>query len=155
MQEFTAIDGERKSTINSSQLEDFFTSYQLNHNPNSPESCPLCKIKPAEEHIHSNSEGFLILDTRYKKGHKERIMLLTKKHGVQHPKKLLKEAIQKLITVGGKVFNSDFILLSDRFSSTRYHWHIVASDLDPTAEDYQQILETPFILITTEKGSNL
>jgi len=63
--------GQRRSTINSSQLEDFFTSYQLNYKPNSQESCPLCGIKPAEERIPHSSDDFLTVDTIYKKGHKE------------------------------------------------------------------------------------
>jgi len=105
----------------------------------------------ANEHIYYNSNGIMIMDTRNKKGHRERIMVLTRKHGIQLSEELLEEAIQQVITVGREVFKSDFILLSDRFSSTQYHWHIVASDIDPNAEDHQQIMETPFIIIPSNK----
>lgn len=148
MDELMAIDGKRRSTINYSELENFFTSFQLKHQPTSKASCQLCNMDLAKERIHHDSGEILIIDTIEKKGHRERIMVFTKKHGIQHPKELLNEAIQQLIAVGSKIFDSEFVLLSDKFSTVRYHWHIVASDLDPNADDFQQIMETPFVLVT-------
>jgi hypothetical protein len=136
-----------KRPIEKAQLEELFTSFQRKHEPTPRKDCPLCNLDSGEEHIRYVGEGFIVVDTLRKKGHKERIMLLTKKHGVKHPKQLLEEAIEALIEVGMRVFEGDFCLLSDRFSSTRYHWHIVASDLDPDTEDYQQMMETPFVLV--------
>ena len=104
----------------------------------------------ANERIHYNRRGILILDTKDKKGHKERIMVITKKHGVRHSGEILNEAIIRLISIGKKIFDTDFALLSDKYSSTKHHWHIVSSDLDEGAKDYQQIMETPLVLITTE-----
>ncbi len=155
MNEFTLIASEKKSILKSSQLEEFFTSFQLTHHLISEASCPLCNLDLANERVHYNRNGIVILDTKDKKGHKERIMVITKKHGVQHSKQILNEAILRLIIVGNKIFNSNFALLSDKFSSTKYHWHIVSSDLDKDAKDYQQIMETPFILITTEGEKQL
>lgn len=146
------FDGRKRTTIKPSQLEKFFTSYQLNHQPTTEASCPLCNINLAKERIHYNDEEILIADTKEKKGHRKRVMVITKKHGIQHPKQLLNKAVQQLITEGKELFNSDFILLSDKFSSIRYHWHIVASDLDPNSDDYQQIMETPYILIPNNRS---
>lgn len=140
------INGERRP-IERAQFQEFFTSFQREHEATLEASCPLCNLDPEKENILYEGGGFLVVDTLRKKGHKERIMLLTKKHGVDHPRQLLEDAIEALMMVGMRVFEGDFCLLSDKFSSTKYHWHIVASDLDPNTEDYQQMLETPFILI--------
>jgi len=103
-----------------------------------------------KEHVYYEDEKILVVDTQKKKGHRNRIMVLTKEHGVQHTKEVLDEAIRELIEVSKQIFEEEFILLSDRYSSINYHWHIVASDLDPEAEDHQQIKETPYILIKNE-----
>jgi hypothetical protein len=103
-----------------------------------------------KEHVYFEDEKILVLDTSKKKGHMNRIMMLTKEHGVRNDREVLDEAIIKLIAVGKQIFEEDFILLSDRYSSINYHWPIVASDLYPESDDYQQITETPYILIKKE-----
>lgn len=148
LDELMVISGKRQSTIKYSELESFFTSFQSKQQSTSEGACSLCNLDLVRERLHHNSRGILIVDTNAKKGHRDRIMVLTEKHGVQHPKELLNEAIQQLIAVGSKIFDSEFVLLSDKFSTVRYHWHIVASDLDPNADDFQQIMETPFVLVT-------
>ena len=147
------INGEKRP-IERTRLEEFFTSFQREHEPTSESDCPLCNLDREEERIRYRDEGFLAVDTLRKKGHKERIMLVTKKHGIDHPRRLLEEAVDGLIEVGTRVFEGDFCLLSDKFSSARYHWHIVASDLDPKTEDYQQMLETPFVLVRRKEDPN-
>ena len=144
---FTFSDGQKRSAISQSQLEELFTSFQLGHEPTSEASCLLCNLDLTKERVHYNNGAILIVDTKAKKGHKERIMLLTRKHGVQHDKENLNKAVEKLISVSRQIFNEDFALLTDRFSSTNYHWHIVVSDIDPKADDYQQIMKTPYVLI--------
>ena len=99
------------------------------------------------EHVYAENEKIIVVETQNKKGHKNRIMVLTKEHGVHHSREILDEAIQEFIAISKQIFDEDFILLSDRHSSINYHWHIVASDLDPEADDYNQILNTPYVLI--------
>jgi len=140
------MNGEKRP-IEKAELPEFFTSFQMEHEPTPEEGCPLCTLDMEKEHVHYESEHFLVIDTRLKKGHKERIMLITKKHGVNYPRQLLEDAIETLLTVGMGVFKGDFYLLSDKFSSTRYHWHIVVSDLDPNADDHEQMMATPFVLV--------
>lgn len=151
MNSFIIVDGKRRSQIRASQVEEFFTAFQLKHQPTERTLCPLCNMKLSDEHIYYNSGEILIVDTKQKKGHRERIMLLTEEHGVQHPKELLAKAIQQLVSIGREVFDSDFALLSDKFSTVKNHWHIIRSDLDPNADDYQQIMDTPLILITENR----
>jgi hypothetical protein len=79
------------------------------------------------------------------------MMVLTRKHGVQHSDETLDEAIQQIIAIGRRIFNEDFILLSDRFSSVNYHWHIVVSDLNLEADDYLQITKTPYVQIAKKR----
>ena len=85
-----------KRPIEKAQLEELFTSFQRKHEPTPRKDCPLCNLDSKEERIRYVDEGFIVVDTLRKKGHKERIMLLTKKHGVKHPKQLLEEAIETL-----------------------------------------------------------
>lgn len=147
MDEFLVVDGKQRLLIKTTELVEFFTAFQIKHQPIDKTLCPLCNMDLPNEKVYCSSDGILIVDAKQKKGHKERIMMITKEHGVQHPRERLYNGIQQLISVGKKVYTSDFALLSDRFSSTRYHWHIIASDLDQNADDYQQIMETPFILV--------
>lgn len=132
------------------QLLDLFTSFQRKHIPTTRTSCPLCKMDLSIEHVYYESDWVLIVDTNKKKGHRNRIMVLTKKHGIQHNLETLNEAIRELVTIGRQIFDEDFILLSDRYSSVNYHWHIIASDIDPESDDYQQIMKTPYVLIKQE-----
>ena len=136
LEEFTLVDEQRRSTIALSQLGEFLTSFQLGHRPASEVSCPICNLDLAEERIRYESDAILIVDTKIKKGHKERIMVLTRKHGVQRDMATIDEAVRQVIAAGRQVFKSDFALLSDRFSTVNYPWHIVASDIDPRADDY-------------------
>lgn len=100
-EEFIMVDGCEQSAIKPSQLERFFMSFQLMHQPTTAESCPLCQIEAGEEYIHYQCNDFLIVDMRDKKGHRERIMVLTRRHGVQHTEESLNRAIQQLVAVAG------------------------------------------------------
>ena len=139
-------DGEERA-VDKAELAEFFTSSQKDHKTTNEENCPLCNLELENEHIRHKGEGFIVVDTLKKKGHKERIMLVIQKHGVNHPKPLLDKAIDALMEVGTQIFQNNFCLLSDKFSSTSYHWHIVASDLDLNSDDHKQMLETPFVLV--------
>lgn len=143
--EFEAMDDD-----NLRRITNLFSSFQLSHKPTDGTSCPLCKMDLSKEHIYYESDKILIVDTNRKKGHRNRIMVLMKEHGVQHHREALNEAIRRLVAIGRQVFEEDFILLSDRYSSVNYHWHIIASDLNPEAEDHQQIEETPYVHIKLE-----
>ncbi|MFQ6075888.1 MAG: hypothetical protein ACE5Z5_07120 [Candidatus Bathyarchaeia archaeon] len=143
-------DGLKTTTIRLGELEEFFTSYQGGRDDG---DCPLCGLDVSGESVHHVSEGFLIVDTKDRKGHKNRIMVITREHGVEHPKRVLDQAILTLIRVGRELFDSDFCLLSDKFSSIKNHWHIVASDFD--GGDYEQMMSTPFVLIPNSEDSRI
>ena len=64
------------------QLSDLFNSFQLNHKPTDKASCPLCRINLTMEQAYYENDKILIVDTYERKGHKNRIMVLTKEHGI-------------------------------------------------------------------------
>ena len=128
MEELVLSDKFEESDDAVQQVTDLFTSFQLRHQPTDKVLCPLCKMDLAREHVYYEDENILVVDTYKKKGHRNRIMVLTKGHGVQHSREILDEAIRELIAVGKQIFEEDFILLIDIYSSINYHWHIVESD---------------------------
>ncbi len=140
--------GTKPSMIRLEELEEFFTSHQ---GGGDDDDCPLCNLNVSSESVRHLDESFMILDTKNRKGHKNRIMVITEEHVIKHPKQVLDRAITTLIEIGRELFDSDFCLLSDKFSSVKNHWHIVASDLD--GDDYGQIMSTPFVLIQNGNGS--
>jgi hypothetical protein len=109
--------------------------------------CPLCNIKRNEEVIFYENDDIIILETKKKKGHKERIMVVWKDHVVDLPDESWHYAMFKLIEIGKKVFSytPKFVIMEGTFATIKHHWHLVATDLDPNSEDFKQILATPWI----------
>lgn len=89
------------------------------------------------ENIHFESDRLIILDTKEKKGHSKRIMVITKKHGSKlNPgdKKIFENFCLQF-------FDEPFTIMSDQHSKLPNHSHLVASDLR-MAKDTRQILRT-------------
>lgn len=99
-------------------------------------TCPLCNLAPSEN-IHFESERLIILDTKEKKGHFKRIMVITKKH--KGKLNLRDRKIFEDFCLG--FFDEPFTIMSDQHSKLPNHSHLVASDLRE-AEDTRQILRT-------------
>jgi len=116
--------------------------------------CPLCNFSSKKEKIYYENDKIIIVRTKDLKGHKERIMVVTKDHVVNVPQELFEYAIYKLAEIGLKVFNytPKFVIMESTFSGIKAHWHLVATDLDPNSKDFKQILATPWLeVVGTEK----
>lgn len=111
--------------------------------------CPLCSLKIRDEIIYGEYGPFLVIRTKTMKGHKERIMIVYKEHTHSISQEEYEEALEFLITVGKKVFNyaPKFVIMDSTFATINEHWHLVASDLDPKSEDFDQILGTKWIKV--------
>ena len=111
--------------------------------------CPLCNLNLKEEVILGEYGPFLVLRTKDLKGHRERIMIVIKRHVHNIPFKLYEEALNFLVEVGKRVFSytPKFVIMDSTFATIREHWHIVATDLDPNSKDFQQILKTKWIQV--------
>lgn len=115
--------------------------------------CPLCSLNLEEEVILGEYGPFLVLRTKDLKGHRERIMIVIKRHVHNIPFSLYEEAIDFLYEVGKRVFSytPKFVIMDNTFATIREHWHLVATDLDPNSEDFQQILKTKWVWVADPK----
>ncbi len=65
------------------------------------------------------------------------------------------EAYIMLLRIGSKFFSytDKWAIFEPIYATVPDHWHRVASDLDERAEDYQQILKTPRMIIDNYDGT--
>jgi hypothetical protein len=122
--------------------------------------CPLCDLDLKKETKYYEDNSFLVLRTRSLKGHKERIMIIYKRHEHTIPPRAYEHALDLLSKIGRTVFAyaPKFVIMDTTFATINDHWHLVASDLDPKSEDFNQILATKWIRVvdnTTEDESEV
>ena len=122
--------------------------------------CPLCDLDLKKETKYYEDNSFLVLRTRNLKGHKERIMIIYKCHEHTIPPRAYEHALDLLSKMGRTVFAyaPKFVIMDTTFATINDHWHLVASDLDPKSEDFNQILATKWIRVvdnTTEDESEV
>jgi hypothetical protein len=119
-------------------------------------NCPLCELNLKEEKMYFEDDFFLVLRTKKLKGHKERIMIMYKRHEHELPCKVVKSALGILTKIGRKLFSytPKFVIMDSTFATINDHWHLVASDLDPKSEDFDQILATRWIRIVDNTVEN-
>ncbi|MGC8572201.1 MAG: hypothetical protein ACP5RI_01570 [Candidatus Micrarchaeia archaeon] len=108
-------------------------------------ACPLCNLHKKGEHIHYEDEKVIIVDAKYKKGHRERLLVVWKNHVANISSEEEAYAIEKLKNVAKNIFSytDKYEVYVDRYSTIMGHWHRPASDIDPNSEDHKQILLTP------------
>ena len=111
--------------------------------------CPLCELDLKKETKYYEDNSFLILRTKKLKGHKERIMIVYKRHEHAIPSRDYEHALDLLAKMGRRVFANTpkFVIMDTTFATINDHWHLVASDLDPGSEDFKQILCTRWIKV--------
>jgi len=111
--------------------------------------CPLCELDFSKEKVYFRDAYMAILRTKSLKGHRERIMVTAIQHWGKVSKRFYNYAVRRLIEVGMEVFSytSRFVVMDGTYASIKDHWHLVASDLDPNSEDYDQILKTKWLKI--------
>ena len=110
--------------------------------------CPLCSMDLSKEIIFYEDGYFLVLRTKKLKGHRERFMIISKEHiHTLHSQLHYEVAIEILVKVGTTLFKGrgKFIIMDSTFATINEHWHLVCSDLDPKADDFDQILATKWL----------
>jgi hypothetical protein len=111
--------------------------------------CPLCALDLEKEKKYYEDESFIVLKTKTVKGHRERIMIVYKRHEHAIHQKAYEHALDILSDVGRRVFSytPKFVVMDATFATINDHWHLVATDLDPKSEDFDQILSTRWIKV--------
>jgi hypothetical protein len=117
------------------------------------QACPLCKIPPAE--VLAEYERWKLARTKTMKGHKERLMLYHKDHVRTLDEGSIGEAYLLLMKAGSKFFSytNTWAIFEPVYATVPDHWHRVASDLDEKAQDHEQILKTPRMIIDNHQGT--
>jgi hypothetical protein len=89
------------------------------------------------------------------KGHKERLMLYHKEHLRTLDEQSIGEAYILLSKIGSKFFYyaDKWAIFEPVYATVPDHWHRVASDLDESAQDHQQILKTPRTIVDNKEGT--
>jgi len=109
-------------------------------------SCPLCGVWDREsEGVLWQNKYFALVRTKNLKGHKERIMLVSKKHTkVNHD---MRGVLQASLPFIMKAFDYTYkvIVLDGKFGSIPDHWHLCITDIEEGSDDHQQILGTPWL----------
>lgn len=117
--------------------------------------CPLCEALKNEKPLAKNKD-FIILRTKKMKGHQERIMVVFRAHVPRMLKSTELEGGKFLEDIGKKFFNytTFFIIMDSTFGTIKDHWHLVCSDLDPSSEDYEQMLMTKWRKVVSVHDDN-
>jgi len=112
-------------------------------------NCPLCELDLSKEKIYHEDATFIVLRTENLKGHRERIMMVSKEHVHTIPHKVYERGLDILSTISREVFSytPKAVIMDSTFATISDHWHLVATDLDPKGEDFHQILATRWVTI--------
>jgi hypothetical protein len=111
--------------------------------------CPFCTLDLKNERVYHEDPTFVVLKTQNLKGHKERIMIIFKQHKHTISYKAYEHALDVLSDIGKKVFAyaPKFVIMDSTFATINDHWHLVATDLNPKSEDFDQILATRWVSV--------
>lgn len=119
-------------------------------------NCPLCELNMKEEKVYFEDDFFTVLRTKKLKGHRERVMIVYKRHEHELPYRAVEHALDMLTKIGRQLFSytPKFVIMDSTFATINDHWHLVASDLDPKSEDFNQILATRWIKVIDNTVEN-
>ena len=122
----------------------------------SASNCPLCELDLKKEKIYCEDRSFIVLRTKNLKGHKERIMVVYRRHEHTIPHRALEHALDLVSEMGRKVFSytPKFVIMDTTFATINDHWHLVVTDLDPKSEDFDQILATKWVKVVDNVVGN-
>jgi len=124
------------------------------------EGCPLCGVCAREpENVLYEDVNFAIVRTKYRKGHRERVMLVLKRHLEDLPPSISPDfsrvtqtpAIRQRLK---EIFSYTYkaIIMDGKYGSVPDHWHLCVTDLEPDSEDHHQILGTPWLEVIDIKN---
>jgi len=111
--------------------------------------CPLCSLDLSKETIFYQNNCFIILRTKTLKGHRERFMIVYKEHNHSISHEEYEVALDLVVMIGRKLFQGQgkFVIMDSTFATINQHWHLVCTDLDSKADDYEQILKTKWLKV--------
>jgi hypothetical protein len=129
----------------------------------SPATCPLCKIIGGEKVervlINNSTPGkqpgklFFIVATKNKKGHEFRYMIVLDEHASEIDPETEKGAVAEFFKFM-RGFHVDFAIMESTHATISDHWHRVGTDLNPNAEDADQVRRTERFEVAFKRAEN-
>lgn len=111
--------------------------------------CPLCKAIEDEQKLYEDKH-VAILQTKNRKGHTKRIMVVSKNHIPLETYRDIEHYTDIFIDFCVDYFDEPtFCLMEGTYSKIRDHWHLVACDWQ--GKDTQQMMYTPHRAISTNR----
>jgi len=76
-------------------------------------------------------------------------MIVAKEHRRSIPHEAFESALDIAERIGRRIYcgAGKFVIMDSTFASINQHWHLVCTDLDPKAEDFEQVLKTKWIRV--------
>ncbi len=76
-------------------------------------------------------------------------MIIFKQHEHTISYRAFEHALDILSRIGKKEFSyaPKFVIMDSTFATINDHWHLVATDLNPKSEDFDQILATKWVSV--------
>lgn len=114
--------------------------------------CPLCNAwKREPENVLWQNEQYALMRTKDLKGHRERLMILCKKHITTNHHRY--KAIINTLPAIKEAFSYTYkaIIMDGKYGSIPDHWHLCVTDLEEGSKDHQQVMGTPWIYIVNVK----
>jgi hypothetical protein len=117
--------------------------------------CPLCEALKSEPKIYED-RSVAVLPPKARKGHGFRLMVVAKDHAKTVPHWLEDYMVEKLTNIGLSNCNGTkkFVIMTPMFGNVPEHAHFIASDLSKDAEDFDQVMGTPWIKVVEVKPWN-
>jgi hypothetical protein len=115
-------------------------------------ACPLCTIVGRErvERVFTlNSDEatkktrvkFFVVATKNKKGHEHRYMVVLNDHVASIDPETEADAVAEFFKFMRR-YGVDFAIMESTYATINDHWHRVGTDLNPRADDAEQIRDT-------------
>jgi len=108
--------------------------------------CPLCSI-PLREILLYEDDKIYLVSTKDLKGHKVRMMVVTKRHTTKPNFKEQITAIGKLIEYMSNLMkDQDWYIVSNKFATVPQHWHVMSCDFPLEDEEDPLFASTPKVV---------
>ena len=122
-----------------------------------PNICPLCSIGSHRgDIVHYLNDDFIVVSTKDKKGHFERIMIIYINHEKDITPVEYDNAMFIIDSICPEIFDyTDKVVVMDgKYSELKDHWHLVITDIEPDCDDFPAILHTPWLRVIDLENDN-
>jgi len=114
----------------------------------------MCDILKREkkEFLYEDKQCFIV-KTKNMKGHKKRVMIVSKEHSKTLDRTIEKRLLGFFVVWCKSYFDEPtFALVEPTYATHPEHWHRIACDWNGTKKEIKQLHYTPHIAYSTKEG---